>query len=165
MLKTKLLVGESYILKGINDRPDTAEVVCAYEGDTDGQLQTADGATFWAGERVLRFRVCDPGGSVQIALYSTAGDVIEIVQTRRDRERREAEHAARIDAARAQALEFLAGLGVTDVYVPGGDARYAFDHDYQAGLMGGAQTADELKVSGLKIGDLRRIVAEARDQH
>jgi hypothetical protein len=90
-------------------------------------------------------------------LLGNGTDVIETAQTRIERERQEAEHAARVIAARARALQFLAELGITEVYTPG-DRRSDWSGTRIVSLLEASENADDLTVNGLSIGQLRAIV-------
>jgi hypothetical protein len=143
MRRPDLVIGLRYVIRGINDRPETAHIECMYEGQHDGVLTLADGSTYHGDRGTLRFRVSD-GASTRIVLLGNGVDVIETTQTR-------------IAAARAEARQFLAGLGITDVYTPG-DRR----SDWTGGkrpvsVLEASENADELTVNGLTIGQLRAI--------
>lgn len=118
MRRPDLVIGLRYVIRGVNDRPETAHIECVYEGPHDGVLTLADGSTYHGEEGTLRFGVSD-GKATRIVLLGSGVDVIETTQTRIERERQEAEHAAGVAAARAEARQFLAGLGITDVHTPG----------------------------------------------
>jgi hypothetical protein len=156
MRRPDLVIGLTYVLQAINDRPNTAHVECVYEEQHDGVLTLADGATYHGGRGTLRFRVTD-AGTTRIVLLGNGTDVIETAQTRIERERQEAEHAARVIAARARALQFLAELGITEVYTPG-DRRSDWSGTRIVSLLEASENADDLTVNGLSIGQLRAIV-------
>jgi hypothetical protein len=94
--------------------------------------------------------------STRIVLLGNGVDVIETTQTRIERERQEAEHAASVAAARAEARQFLAGLGITDVYTPG-DRRSDWTGKPPVSVLEASENADELTVNGLTVGRLRAI--------
>jgi hypothetical protein len=156
MRRPDLIAGLAYVVRTINDRPEDADIECVYQGQHDGVLALADGSTYYGDRGTLRFRVTD-GDTTRIILLGNGMDIIEPAQTRTERERQEAEHVGRIAAARAQALQFLAELGITGVYTPG-DRRSDWTHKRTVSLLEASENADELTVNGLTIGQLRAIV-------
>jgi hypothetical protein len=127
-----------------------------YEGQHDGVLTLADGATYLGDRGTLRFRVSE-GKATRIILLGNGVEVIETTQTRIERERQEAEYAAGVAAARAEARQFLAELGITDVYTPGDRRRDWTSGQRPVSVLEASENADELTVNGLTIGQLRAI--------
>jgi hypothetical protein len=145
MRKNDLMTGARYIiLRGS---------VGVYEGMHDGALTLADGSVFYGGDGALRFRIARDDGD-KVVLLTSGAEVIEPEETKFTRERQESEHAAQIQAARDEAIAFLARLGITQVAVPGGPYR---SDAPRVRLSGAAVDADDVLVGGLSIGELRRI--------
>jgi hypothetical protein len=160
MRRPDLIVGAEYVLYGVNDQPDTAHIRCVYLGRHDGVLELADGSTYQSTRGTLHFRISD-ADTDRTVLLESASTVIETTQTRTERERREAEHHARVATARA----FLADLGITDVYTPGERRPGSTADDHVVSVLGVSENADELTINGLSVAELRTITGRAHTKN
>lgn len=104
MQRTAMQVGQRYVVEKIGE--------AVYAGVHDGLLVAADGTEFHGGKGCLRFVVQVDDDTKRVVLIGDGRDVVELAETKKAREKAEAEHQAMIKAQELGGRELMTSLGI-----------------------------------------------------
>lgn len=104
MQRTAMQEGQRYVVEKIGE--------AVYAGVHDGLLVAADGTEFHGGKGCLRFVVQVDENTKRVVLIGDGRDVIELAETKKAREKAEAEHKAMIKSRESEGRDLMASLGI-----------------------------------------------------